>query len=226
MSVRVLVAGDHEPVRARLVETLSGEGDIDVVAECPDGAGAVDATRWARPDVALLDLQMACPRAMDVVRGGTGARPPGAVKVVVFTTLDHDEAVATALRHGASGFLLRDAPPGILVEAVRAAAAGEAMISPALTVRLLRRVVGPGRSPAVTPSEPLTARELDAVRLVARGLSNVEIAGELVVSLSTVKSHVRSAQAKLGARDRVQVAVWARETGEADVPAPGRGTAP
>jgi DNA-binding NarL/FixJ family response regulator len=184
---------------------------------------ALNATRRSRPDVALLDLRMACPRAMDVVRGITGGDPFGAVKVVVVTTPDHDEAVATALRHGASGFLLRDAPPGILVEAVRAAVAGEALISPALTVRLLRRVTEPGRSPAAAPSGPLTARELDTIRLVARGLSNVEIAEELFVSLSTVKSHV-SRPRPSSVRNRVQVAVWAGETGEADAPSRGRGT--
>lgn len=129
------------------------------------------------------------------------------------TTFDSDEYVHAALRGGAVGFLLKDAGPALLVEAVRAAATGESLISPSVTVRLLAQLSAPASGTAREPSEPLTARELDVVRLVARGATNAEVAGQLFISLGTVKTHLASVQAKLAARNRVEVAAWAWESG-------------
>lgn len=219
--IRLLVCSEDAEVRARLSRSVAAEDDIELVGECRDGVEAWSVARRVHPDVVLVDLVMACSRAMGIVERLVTARPGAAVGVVLVTTLDDSEAARDALRHGASGFLARDSSPRLLVAAVRAAASGEALISPTLTVDLLRDLAGRGYDAPVTPAEPLTARELDTVRLVAQGLSNLEIAARLHVSLSTVKNHVSGAQAKLAARNRVELAVWAWETGKAAVPVPG-----
>ena len=218
MSIRVLVADDQEMVRAGFAMILSAQDDIEVVAQCADGVDALEAARRLRPDVALLDIRMPRMDGLEVTRRLTGL--PGAapvvdpVRVVVVTTFDLDEYVYAALRGGASGFLLKDAGPALLVEAVRAAADGESLISPAVTVRLLQHLAAPARPTARAPREPLTPRELDVVRLVAHGLTNSEIGGNLFISLGTVKAHLSSVQTKLNARNRVEVAAWAWEAGQ------------
>ncbi len=216
MSIRVLVADDQEMVRAGFALILSAQDDIDVVAQCADGVQALEAARRLRPDVALLDIRMPRLDGLEVTRLLAGPTVRDPVRVVVVTTFDLDEYVHAALRGGAVGFLLKDAGPALLVEAVRAAAAGESLISPAVTVRLLAQLSSPSRAAARAPDQPLTPRELDVVRLVARGLTNAEVAGELFVSLGTVKTHLGAAQAKLGARNRVEVAAWAWEAGVLD----------
>ena len=214
MTTTVPVADGQEMVRAGFAMILDAREDLEVVASCADGVQALEAARRLRPDVALLDVRMPRLDGLEVTRLLAGPGVPDPVRVVVVTTFDLDEYVYAALRAGAVGFLLKDAGPALLVEAVRAAAAGESLISPAVTVRLLQRLAAPAPA-ARTPAEPLTPRELDVVRLVARGLTNNEVAGELFVSLGTVKAHLGSAQAKLGARNRVEVAAWAWESGEA-----------
>ena len=216
MTTRVLIADDQEMARAGFGMILAAQHDIEVVASCADGVEALDAARRLHPDVVLLDVRMPRLDGLEVTRRITSAPPvPGRAptRVVVVTTFDLDEYVYAALRGGASGFLLKDAGPALLVEAVRAAAAGESLISPAVTVRLLQHLAASDPAGARAPREPLTPRELDVVRLVARGLTNQEIAGELFVALSTVKTHLGGAQAKLGARNRVEVAAWAWQAG-------------
>ena len=214
MTIRVLVADDQQMVRAGFAMILDAQPDLEVVAQCADGVEALEAARRLRPDVALLDIRMPRLDGLEVTRLLAGPDVADPVRVVVVTTFDLDEYVHAALRGGAVGFLLKDAGPALLVEAVRAAAAGESLISPAVTVRLLQQLSAPERAPARAPREPLTPRELDVVRLVARGLTNAEVAGELFISLGTVKAHLGSVQAKLGARNRVEVAAWAWEAGE------------
>ncbi|GAB7192018.1 response regulator transcription factor [Kineococcus sp. NUM-3379] len=214
MTTRVLVADDQEMVRAGFAMILDAQPGIEVVASCADGVEALEAARRLRPDVALLDIRMPRLDGLEVTRLLAGPAVADPVRVVVVTTFDLDEYVYAALRNGAAGFLLKDAGPALLVEAVRAAAAGESLISPAVTVRLLQRLTAPAPTTARAPAEPLTPRELDVVRLVARGLTNNEVAGELFVSLGTVKAHLGSVQTKLGARNRVEVAAWAWESGE------------
>lgn len=215
--IRVLVADDQAMVRGGLRLILEAQPDISVVAEAADGVDAIALARQLRPDVCLVDIRMPRLDGLEVTRAlaGPGVREP--LRVVVVTTFDLDEYVHGALRGGAVGFVLKDAGPTLLVEAVRAAYAGEALISPAVTVRLLRRLAtenGPGarRVPAGKPLvQPLSERELDVVRSVARGRTNQEIAAELFISVSTVKSHLSGIQHKLGVRNRVEIAAWAWE---------------
>lgn len=213
MSITVLVADDQEMVRTGFTMILDAQPDIDVVASCSDGVEAVEAARRLRPDVVLVDIRMPRLDGLEVTRllAGPGVTDP--MKVVVVTTFDLDEYVDAALRLGAVGFLLKDSGAVLLVEAVRAAAAGESLISPAITVRLLQQLASSTRPAARAPSEPLTTRELDVLRLVARGLTNAEVAAELFISLGTVKSHLAAVQTKLEARNRVEVAAWAWEAG-------------
>jgi DNA-binding NarL/FixJ family response regulator len=213
VTIRVLIADDQALVRAGFRMILDAQEDVEVVAECADGVEALEAARRLRPDVALLDIRMPRLDGLEVTRRLAGGAVAGPVQIVVVTTFDLDEYVHSALQSGAVGFLLKDAGPALLVEAVRAAAAGESLISPAITVRLLARLSVPGRRQAGVPAERLTERELDVVRVVARGLTNAEIAAELLISLGTAKAHLSSAQAKLGARNRVEVAAWAWATG-------------
>ncbi|MEV0148818.1 MULTISPECIES: response regulator transcription factor [unclassified Nonomuraea] len=211
MTIRVLLADDQAMVRASLRIILEDEPGISVVAEAADGERAVALARELRPDVCLVDVQMPRLDGVAVTRALAGPGVADPLRVVVVTTFDLDAYVQGALRGGAAGFVLKDAGPALLVEAVRAAHAGDALISPSLTLRLLRRLAD-ARGAARTPARPLSAREAEVVRAVARGRTNQEIAAELSISLSTVKGHVAGVQAKLGARNRVEIAAWAWES--------------
>lgn len=213
--IRVLIADDQEMVRAGFRMILETQDDIEVVADVPDGIEAVRRARELRPDVCLLDVRMPGMDGLEVTKALSGPGVADPLKVVVVTTFDLDEYVHSALSNGASGFLLKDAGPALLMEAVRAAARGDALVSPQITVRLLRHfaaTAGMAR-PADEPTEPLTDRERDVVRAAARGLTNTEIGAELYLSLSTVKTHLAAVQTKIGARNRVEVAAWAWRTG-------------
>jgi DNA-binding NarL/FixJ family response regulator len=213
--IKVLIADDQEMVRAGFRMILETQDDIEVVADVPDGIEAVRKARELRPDVCLLDIRMPGLDGLEVTKALAGPGIADPLRVVVVTTFDLDEYVHSALSNGASGFLLKDAGPALLMEAVRAAARGDALVSPQITVRLLRHFAKPAgtASPADEPAEPLTDRELDVVRAAARGLTNTEIGTELYLSLSTVKTHLAAVQAKIGARNRVEVAAWAWRTG-------------
>ena len=193
---------------------LDAQDDIEVVADVADGVSAVSKARELRPDVCLLDIRMPGLDGLEVTRQLAGPDVTDPLKVVVVTTFDLDEYVHTALRNGASGFLLKDAGPALLIEAVRAADRGDALVSPQITVRLLKHFNGGAVKPqAASPSEPLTPREMDVLKAVARGLTNTEIGAELFMSLSTVKTHLASVQSKIGARNRVESAAWAWRSG-------------
>ena len=218
--IRVLIADDQDMVRTGFRFFLDAQPDITVVAEAADGETAVRLAREVRPDVCLLDIRMPRLDGLEVTRllAGPGVADP--MRVVVVTTFDLDEYVYGALRGGACGFLLKDSGPTLLAEAVRAAAVGDSLVSPSVTVRLLRHVTAEkedttGAPEAVRTQEPLTDRELDVVRLVALGHTNAEIAASMFVSLSTVKTHLASIQLKLAARNRVEIAAWAWRTGHA-----------
>jgi DNA-binding NarL/FixJ family response regulator len=211
--ITVLIADDQRMIRRGLQVILDAEPDISVVAEAGDGREAVKLVREHAPAVALLDIRM------PVMDGLQAAREVIALssetRVLILTTFDADEYVYEALRAGASGFLLKDAPADQLITAVRSLAAGDALIDPAITRRLISRFALAARGPVGLPNElrQLTARELEVLRLVARGLSNIEIARELVVEENTVKTHVSRILMKLGLRDRVQAVVLAYELG-------------
>ncbi|HVW41847.1 MAG TPA: response regulator transcription factor [Amycolatopsis sp.] len=212
--IRVLIADDQSMVRTGFKMILDAQDDIEVVADVEDGIGAVTKARELRPDVCLLDIRMPGLDGLEVTRQLAGPDVADPLKVVVVTTFDLDEYVHTALRNGASGFLLKDAGPALLIEAVRAAERGDALVSPQVTVRLLKHFDGAAtRREAEPPKEPLTARELDVVKAAARGLTNTEIGAELYLSLSTVKTHLASVQGKIGARNRVEIAAWAWRSG-------------
>jgi DNA-binding NarL/FixJ family response regulator len=192
---------------------LDAQPDMEVVAAVADGAEAVSEARRLRPDVCLLDIRMPKLDGIEVTRALAGPGTENPMRIVIVTTFDLDEYVYGALHAGAIGFLLKDSGPTLLIEAVRAAAAGDSLISPSVTVRLLQHLAQPRRRGAAPPNDPLTDRELDVVRLVARGRTNQEVAAELFVSLSTVKTHLGSIQGKLGVRNRVGIAAWAWESG-------------
>ena len=212
MTIRVLLADDQEMVRVGFDLILGSQDDIEVVASVGDGRRAIDEARRLRPDVCLVDIRMPEVDGLEVTRQLAGPDAVEPLRVVVVTTFDLDEYVHTALRNGACGFLLKDAGPALLVEAVRAAARGDALVSPSITARLLAHFSG-GRAAPAQPIDPLTAREEEVLLAVARGRTNAELASELFISLSTVKTHLASLQQKLGARNRVELAAWAYESG-------------
>ncbi|KUN75544.1 response regulator [Streptomyces griseoruber] len=218
--IRVLIADDQEMVRTGFRFFLDAQPDITVVAEAVDGEEAVALARRERPDVCLLDIRMPKLDGLAATRLLAGPDVADPLRVVVVTTFDLDEYVYGALRGGACGFLLKDSGPTLLAEAVRAAAVGDSLVSPSVTVRLLRHLTAPTTaapepaSPAPALREPLTDREAEVVRLVALGRTNAEIAAELYVSLSTVKTHLSSVQLKLAARNRVEIAAWAWQHGQ------------
>jgi DNA-binding NarL/FixJ family response regulator len=213
MSIRVLLADDQQLVRTGFRLILSAEPDIEVVGEAGDGATTVRNARRIRPDVTLMDVRMPGMDGISATRQLTGQTPPP-TRVLVLTTFDMDSYVYGALRAGASGFLLKNAPPEELIRAIRLIAAGEALLDPAVTLRVIEEFC---RTPE-RPTEPaeltrLTDREREVLLLVARGLSNAEIAAGLFVSEATIKSHVARLLAKLMLRDRAQAIVYAYENG-------------
>jgi len=222
--LRVLVADDQEIVRTGLRMILDAQPGITVVGEAADGRQAVELARRLRPDVCLFDIRMPIRDGIEATRLLAGAGVADPLAVVVITTFDLDEYVYAALRAGARGFLLKDAGPELLAGAVRAAAAGDALIAPTITARLIEAFADAGpAAPARQPVEPLTEREEQVLAAVARGRTNNEIAAELYITLSTVKTHVASLMAKLVARNRVEIAIWAYETRRVR---PGDGSAP
>ncbi|MFD9479837.1 MULTISPECIES: response regulator [Streptomyces] len=209
MTTRILIADDQEDIRSGFRLILDSQPDMTVVGEAADGESAVALARELRPDVVLADIRMPRLDGLEVTR----LLSPQ-TRVVVVTTFDLDEYVHTALRNGACGFLLKRSGPALLIEGVRAAMAGDTLISPQITVRLLSRLTQAG--PVARPvAHPLTEREVEIVRLVARGLTNAEIGAELFISAGTAKTHIANVQAKLGARNRVGIAAWAWEHGVA-----------
>ncbi|MEU4579428.1 response regulator [Nonomuraea sp. ATR24] len=213
MSIRVLVADDQEITRTGLRMILDAQPGIEVVGEAGDGRRAVELARRLRPDVCLFDIRMPYLDGIQATRALAGPDVPDPLAVVVITTFDLDEYVHAALRAGARGFLLKDAGTELLTQAVRAAAGGDALIAPSVTVRLLAAFAG--AAPPAPPVEPLTDREEQILAAVARGRTNSEIADELRITLSTVKSHVANLMTKLGVRNRVEIAMWAYETNRA-----------
>ena len=217
--LRVLVADDQELVRAGFRMILEAQPDIEVVAEAADGDAAVRLARRFRPDVVLMDVRMPGLDGLEATRrllepdGREAAGSPP--RVVILTTFDLDEYVYAALQSGASGFLLKDVSPEHLVGAVRTVAVGDALLAPSITRRLVERYARPGNGIEVAPAAlaTLTPRETEVFRLVARGMSNAEIAEQLIVSEATVKSHVAGVLAKLGLRNRAQAVVFAYESG-------------
>jgi DNA-binding NarL/FixJ family response regulator len=207
--IRVMIADDQAMVRTGFGMIIGAQPDMEVVGEAADGVEAVALARRLKPDVALFDIRMPRMDGLEALRllAGPGVAEP--IKVVVVTTFDLDEYVHQALRNGAAGFLLKDSGPALLIEAVRAAVSGDALISPSITVRLLQHLSPPA---STAPGDSgLSPRELEVVRLTARGRTNAEIAQELFISVGTVKTHLSSIHAKLDTRNRVEIAAWAWE---------------
>jgi DNA-binding NarL/FixJ family response regulator len=214
MTIRVVVADDQEIVRTGLTMILDAQTDIEVVGAAADGREAVALARELRPDVCLFDIRMPEVDGIEATRRLAGPEVDDPMAIVIITTFDLDEYVHGALKAGARGFLLKDAGPELLTQAIRAAANGDALIAPSVTARLLAAFSATGTATApVQPIDPLTEREEEVLLTVARGRTNAEIASELHISLSTVKTHLGSLMAKLGARNRVEIAMWAYETG-------------
>ena len=211
MSIRVLVADDQSMVRAGFRMLLSGEEDIEVVAEASNGLEAVAQAARFHPTVVLMDIRMPQLDGLEATRRILAS--DDTARILILTTFDLDEYVYEALRSGASGFVLKDDPPEQLLAAIRVVAAGEALLSPAITKRVIKQFTRMPRPEPPRQLEELTERELDVFRLVARGLSNAEIARELYISDTTVKTHITHILMKLNLRDRVQAVVLAHETG-------------
>lgn len=217
MTIRVLIADDQEMMRSAFGMILGAQPDMEVVATAADGETAVAEARRLRPDVCLLDIRMPKLDGLQATRMLAGPAVSDPLNVLIATTFDLDEYVYEALRNGARGFLLKDMSPALLVEAVRAAASGTTLISPAVTVRLLSHLAPQRGSaqqlPERAPVEPLTEREIAVVKLVAQGHTNDEIAARLYVTAATVKTHLANIQRKLTVRNRVEIAAWAWRTG-------------
>jgi DNA-binding NarL/FixJ family response regulator len=213
VSIRVLLADDQALIRGGLRLILEDQPGIEVVAEAADGTEAIRLARQLRPDVCLIDIRMPGEDGIEVTRAIAGPGVADPLRVVIVTTFDLDEYVYGALRAGAVGFVLKGASPALLAEAVRAAHAGDALISPQVTLRLLRHVTPARARVARQPVAALSEREIEVVQAIAKGRTNSEIAAELFISLSTVKSHLGSIHNQLGVRNRVEIAGWAWETG-------------
>jgi DNA-binding NarL/FixJ family response regulator len=221
-AVRIVVADDHEIVRAGFADLLATQPDFTVVGTAADGAAAVRACRQMKPDVVLMDVRMP---GMDGIEATRQLAHPDGPRVLILTTFDLDEYVYDALSAGASGFLLKDVTAERLFDAVRVIAAGDALLAPAVTRRLIAEFASLNRRPEATPAalSSLTPRETQVLRLVAEGLSNAEIAERLVVTEETVKTHVSRVLSKLGLRDRTQAVVTAYESGLVVPRSPERG---
>ena len=211
--IRVVVADDQDLVRTGLRMILDAQPGIEVVGEAANGREAVELARRTRPDVCLFDIRMPELDGIEATRLLAGPDVADPLAVVVITTFDLDDYVHGALKAGARGFLLKDAGPDLLVQAITAAANGDALIAPSITARLLRTFADAGTDRPAEPIEPLTDREEQVILTVARGRTNAEIASELHIGLSTVKTHLASVMSKLNARNRVEIAMWAYETG-------------
>ncbi len=216
VTIRVLLVDDQPLLRKGFRLILEAEPDLEVVGEAPDGQAALAAAERLRPDVVLMDIRMPVLDGVAATRRLAGPGVASPVKVLILTTFDLDEYVVEALRAGASGFLLKDVPPEDLVAAIRVIAAGDALLAPSVTRRLLDRFAArlPAAAPPPSPAlESLTERELQVLRSIARGSSNAEIAEELFLGETTVKTHVSRVLMKLDLRDRVQAVVLAYEAG-------------
>jgi DNA-binding NarL/FixJ family response regulator len=213
--IKVLIADDQALVRTGFRMILDAEADIEVTGEAADGLEAITAAKSARPDVILMDVRMPNMNGIEATRQLVDKDDVEPIRVLILTTFDLDEYVYDALRAGASGFLLKDAPPEELVHAVRVVERGDALIAPSITKRLIEEISQRPAQQGAPPEtlETLTQRELEVLQLMARGLSNHEIAQELFVSDTTVKTHVGRVLMKLGLRDRVQAVVLAYESG-------------
>jgi DNA-binding NarL/FixJ family response regulator len=213
MTIRVVLVDDEAMVRVGLRMVLTAEPDIEVVGEAEDGGAAESVVRETRPDVVLMDVRMPKVDGIEGARRVLAATPE--VKVVVLTTFDEDAYVEAALRLGVSGFLLKVAPPERLIDAVRTVAKGGGLLDPTVTLRVIETfsATAPLRAQSTTALAALTEREKDVLRLIAKGMSNAEIAAELYLGEATVKTHVSAVLAKLGLRDRVQAVVAAYESG-------------
>jgi DNA-binding NarL/FixJ family response regulator len=214
MSIRVLVADDQSMVRAGFRMLLGGEDDIDVVAEAGDGREAVDKAARFEPNVVLMDIRMPDVDGLQATREILAASPE--VRILILTTFDLDEYIYEALSAGASGFVLKDDPPEQLIAAIRTVAAGDALLSPSVTNRVISQFARLQRPAPPKELDELTARERDVLRLIAKGLSNAEIGEELFISDTTVKTHVTHVLQKLNLRDRVQAVVLAYQSGIMD----------
>ena len=213
MAIQVLIADDQALVRAGLRVILDHQPGIEVVGEASDGVQAVALARELRPDVCLFDIRMPEMDGIEATRILAGPQAESPFAIVMITTYDLDEYVYNALRAGARGFVLKDAGPELLGQAIHAAANGDALISPSITGRLLSTFAqGTAKDRLPQPATPLTEREEEVLARVAHGLTNAEIADELNVSLSTVKTHITSLMTKLDVRNRVELAIWAHET--------------
>jgi len=214
VSIRVVVVDDQEMVRSGFVALLGGQPDVDVVGTAADGVEAVEVVRRTRPDVVLMDVRMPVLDGIEALRRLVGDPATASVRVVMLTTFDADEYVHESLRLGASGFLLKDASPDELASAIRVVHGGAALLSPAVTRRVIEQyALTPRRRTADPRLQQLTEREREVLEIVARGRSNGEIAGELFLAEQTVKTHVSRILTKLGLRDRAQAVVFAYESG-------------
>lgn len=213
MTIEVIIADDQEIVRTGLTMIIDSDPDFEVVGQAADGRQAVELANRLRPDVCLFDIRMPELDGIEATRQLAGPTVADPLAVIVITTFDLDEYVFAALRAGARGFLLKNAGAEMLGQAIRAAANGDAMIAPSITARLLAAFAesGPSTLPA-QPVDPLTDREEQILAAVARGRTNSEIAAECYITLSTVKSHLTSLMTKIGARNRVEIAIWAYQT--------------
>ena len=214
--IRVLIADDQSIVRTGLATILGSQADFEVVGQASDGREALDLARRLRPDVCLFDIRMPILDGIEAARmlGGPDVDDP--IAVVLITTFDTDEYIHGALKAGVRGFLLKGATTGQLVQAIHAAVNGDAFIDPGVTARLLARFARSGAMKVAEPADPLTRREEAVLLTVARGLSNAEIGDALHISMSTVKFHLSALMTKLPARNRVELAIWAYESGRVE----------